>query len=150
LSSILEDHIRTVAGHFAGQVYAWDVVNEAFAGNGTLSNTIWYNTPGIGREGTGFIEQALRWAHEADPKALLFYNDFSAEGVNAKSDAIYAMAKDFKARGVPLDGIGFQMHLTTSNTPLSSMETNIRRFADLGMYVQFTELDVRLPVDSSG
>ena len=73
LSAILQDHIKTVVGHYAGQVYAWDVVNEAFEPDGSLRKTIW------SRDGTGYIEQALRWAHAADPKALLFYNDFNAE-----------------------------------------------------------------------
>ena len=112
LSSILADHIYTVMKHFAGQVYAWDVVNEAFNDDGSLRGTLWSNAPGIGREGTAYIEQALRWAHAADPKALLFYNDFGAEPVNAKSDAIYRMARDFLSRGVPLNGIGLQMHLS--------------------------------------
>ena len=150
LSTVLHDHIRTVVGHYANQIYAWDVVNEAFNDDGTLRSTIWYNQPGIGLSGTGYIEQAFRWAREADPSALLFYNDFAADTQNPKSDAIYAMAQDFKARGVPLDGIGFQMHLTLSPGSLASMEANLRRFTGLGLQVQITELDVRLPVDASG
>lgn len=150
LSAILQDHITTVMGHYAGQVYAWDVVNEAFNDDGTLRSTIWSNTPGIGLTGTGYIEQALRWARAADPKALLFYNDYNGETVNSKSDAIYKMAQDFLARGVPLDGVGFQMHLTANPGSLTSMTQNLQRFADLGLQVQITEFDVRLPVDSSG
>ncbi|MBS1856043.1 MAG: endo-1,4-beta-xylanase [Acidobacteria bacterium] len=150
MAAILQDHIRTVVGRYAGRVYAWDVVNEAFNNDGTLRGTLWYDTPGIGLSGTGYIEQALRWTRDADPGAKLFYNDYSAEGSNTKSDAIYAMARDFKARGVPLDGIGLQMHFTTSTPSLASMEANIRRLTDLGLEVQITELDVRLPVDASG
>lgn len=150
LSSILQDHINTVVGRYAGQVYAWDVVNEAFNDNGTLRSTIWSDTPGIGLAGTAYIEQAFRWAHAADARALLFYNDYSAEGINSKSDAIYKMAQDFKSRGVPIDGIGLQMHFTTNTGSLSNVEANIRRITDLGLQVQITELDVRLPVDSSG
>jgi len=150
LSEILQNHIKTEVSHFAGQVYAWDVVNESFNGDGSLRSEIWYDTPGIGLTGTGYIEQAFRWAHEADPKALLFYNDFSAEGTNAKSDAIYNMVKDFKSRGVPIDGVGLQMHWTTATSTISSMRANIQRLVDLGVQVQITELDVRLPVDSSG
>jgi endo-1,4-beta-xylanase len=150
LSGILQNHINTVVGHYAGQVYAWDVVNEAFNDNGTLRSTIWSDSPGIGLAGTAYIQQALRWAHAADPKALLFYNDYGAEPVNAKSDAIFNMAQDFKARGVPIDGIGMQMHFTTSTGPLSSIESNIKRITGLGLQVHITELDVRLPVDSSG
>jgi endo-1,4-beta-xylanase len=150
LAEILHDHIKTVVGHYAGQVYAWDVVNEAFNADGTLRRTIWHDNPGIGLEGTRYIEQALRWAHEADPKALLFYNDYGAEGLNAKSDAIYAMVKDFKARGVAVDGVGLQMHFTTHVPPIAAIESNMRRLADLGLQVQITELDVRVPVDESG
>lgn len=150
LSSILQNHINTVVGHYAGQVYAWDVVNEAFNDNGTLRSTIWSDSPGIGLAGTAYIEQAFRWAHAADPKALLFYNDYSAEGINAKSNAILAMAQDFKSRGVPIDGIGMQMHFTTNPGSLPNIESNIKRLTGLGLQVQITELDIRLPVDSSG
>jgi endo-1,4-beta-xylanase len=150
LANALHDHIATVVGRYAGKLYAWDVVNEAFNDNGTIRSTMWSETPGIGFAGTAYIEQALRWAHDADPQALLFYNDYSAEGVNAKSDAIYKMAQDFKARGVPLDGIGMQMHFTTNTPSMASIETNMRRLADLGLQIHITELDVRLPVDASG
>lgn len=150
LFTILQSHIATVVGHYAGQVYAWDVVNEAFNDDGTMRSTIWYDSPGIGLTGTAYIEQALRWAHAADPQALLFYNDYGAEASNTKSDAIYKMAQDFKSRGVPLHGIGLQMHLTTNPGSISSMQANIQRLTALGLQVQITELDVRLPADSSG
>lgn len=150
LSTILQDHIRRVVGHYAGEVYAWDVVNEAFREDGSLRPTIWFNAPGIGPQGTGYIEQAFRWAREADPRALLFYNDYSAEDTNTKSDAIYQMVRDFKTRGVPIDGVGMQMHLTTKVAPLAGMEANMRRLIGLGLEIQITELDVRLPVDSAG
>jgi endo-1,4-beta-xylanase len=152
LSSILHDHITTVMKHYSGKVWAWDVVNEAFDGNPPkLRSTIWYDAPGIGfaTEKTKYIEQALRWAHEADPKALLFYNDYNAETVNAKSDAIYAMAQDFKKRGVPLDGIGLQMHVGLK-TNLSTLGDNIERLTALGFEVHITELDVAIPVNPDG
>ena len=148
LSEILHSHIQTVVGRYAGGIYAWDVVNEAFMGDGSLRKTIWSNSPGIGQGDTAYIEQAFRWAHTADPKALLFYNDYDAEPINPKSNAIYRMAKDFKRRGVPIDGIGLQMHLTTGAGPMKSINANIRRLTELGLQVQYTELDVRLPLDS--
>ena len=151
LSAILLGHINTVVGRYAGELYAWDVVNEAFNdGDGTLRSTIWSDSPGIGLPGTAYIEQAFNWAHAADPQARLFYNDYSAEGINAKSDAIYKMAQDFTARGVPIHGVGLEMHFTTGNSSLSGIESNIQRLIALGLEVQITELDVRLPVDSSG
>jgi GH35 family endo-1,4-beta-xylanase len=140
-------------GHYAGKVYAWDVVNEAFNDDGTMRSTLWYDQPGIGFAGLGtkYIEQALNWARAADPNAKLFYNDYNSEPMDAKSDAIYAMAQDFKNRGVPLDGVGFQFHvdLTFDNpTTLASVASNFQRFAALGLDAHITELDIRLS-DSS-
>ncbi|MEO5926815.1 MAG: endo-1,4-beta-xylanase [Bryobacteraceae bacterium] len=148
LSGLLQDHINNVVGHYAGKVYAWDVVNEAFNDDGTLRATIWSTQPGIGLTGTGYIEQAFRWARAADPNALLFYNDYSIETVGAKSNAVFQMVQDFKARGVPIDGIGLQTHLSVgfNSGAITSLENNIKRFADLGLQVHITELDVRLPV----
>ena len=111
LSERLRQHIVAEMKHYAGQVLAWDVVNEALDENGQVKNSIWYNQPGIGLsgKGTAYIEQAFRWAHKAEPQALLFYNEAEGEGMNRKSDAIYAMVKDFRQRGVPIDGVGLQM-----------------------------------------
>jgi endo-1,4-beta-xylanase len=129
------------------------VVNEAFNDDGSMRDTIWYDQPGIGFAGTGtkYIEQVLNWAHAADPSAKLFYNDYNAEPVDAKSDAIYAMAQDFRTLGVPLDGIGFQLHIDlTFDNPatLASLTSNLQRFAALGLDLHITELDIRLQ-DSS-
>jgi endo-1,4-beta-xylanase len=153
LSTILQDHITTVMQHYAGKVYAWDVVNEAFNDDGTIRDNIWYDQPGIGFAGMGTqtIEQSLNWAHAADPAAKLFYNDYNDETMNPKSDAIYAMAQDFKTRGVPLDGIGFQFHVDLSfddPNALASVASNFQRFAALGLELHITELDIRLQ-DSS-
>jgi endo-1,4-beta-xylanase len=151
LATILQKHIRTVMGRYASKVYAWDVVNEAINDDGSMRHTIWYDQPGIGAgEGTKYIEQALRWAREADPNAKLFYNDYDAEVINKKSHAIYAMAKDFKKRGVPLDGVGFQTHITLKfDDPekLKSYAKNLERFAKLGLDLHITELDIRLGDD---
>ena len=110
LSDLLQEHITTEMKHYAVQVFAWDVVNEALDENGEAKNSIWYDQPGIvlAGKGTAYVEQAFRWAHDADPKALLFYNEAEGEGMNRKSDAIYAMGRDFKQRGVPIDGVGLQ------------------------------------------
>lgn len=111
LWQILEKHIKSVVGHYRGKIFAWDVVNEAFdeLQPGKLRSTIWRDQPGIGLAGNGssYIERCFRWAHEADPQALLFYNEAGAEVVNPKSDAIYAMVRDFRQRGIPIDGVGF-------------------------------------------
>lgn len=155
LSRLLHDHISRVMKHYADQVFAWDVVNEALDENGNLHDSIWYNHPGIGfaANGTAYIEEAFRWARKADPHALLFYNEAEGETLNHKSDAIYAMVKDFKERGVPIDGVGLQMHISSdidveSITP--TITANIARLSALGVQVHITELDVSLPVNSSG
>jgi endo-1,4-beta-xylanase len=150
LSKIVHEHIAHVVGHYKGKLYAWDVVNEPFNENGSMRTSVWYNAPGIGfsGQGTRTIEQALRWAHEGDPNAKLFVNEYGADVINPKSDAVYAMAKDFVQRGVPLSGIGFELHINpwfVDPAALDSMAKNLKRLADLGLEVQFTEVDVRLP-----
>ena len=96
------------------------------------------------------MEQVFQWAHAADPAALLFYNDAEGEAVNPKSDAIYAMVKDFKRRGIPIDGVGLQMHLFDLNPDLASIDANIARFTALGIQVHITEMDVALPTAPDG
>ena len=152
LNAMLHEHIAKVVGHYRGQVFAWDVVNEALDDNGKLRDSIWYNRPGIGfaGQGTAYIKQAFRWAHEADPQALLFYNDGGAEEMNRKSDAVYAMVKDFKRRGVPIDGVGLQMHIVDLAVNADSVAANIARLVKLGVQVHITELDVAVPVDAAG
>ena len=162
LYTILQNHINTVVTHYKGQVFAWDVVNEAFndGDSGTLRDSIWYDQPGIGLTGTGYIEQALRWAHAADPNALLFYNDYSIEdqdcsggvssGPGAKFPAVYAMLADFVARGVPINGLGFQMHIDTSGCPTSAVLANhFQQITALGLAVHITEMDVKIPDTSA-
>jgi endo-1,4-beta-xylanase len=152
LSTLLREHIMTVVKHYAGQVFAWDVVNEALNETGEVKDSIWYNQPGIGLsgKGTAYVEQAFRWAHEADPRALLFYNEAGGEGMNQKSDAIYAMVKDFKKRGVPIDGVGLQLHISRLDYDTTAVASNIARLTALGLQVHITELDVSLPVGSDG
>jgi len=152
LATVLQGHIHTVMTHYASKVYAWDVVNEAFNDDGTMRHTLWYDQPGIiAGKGTEYIERVFRWAHQADPDAKLFYNDYDAEAINRKSEAIYKMAKDFKKRGVPLDGIGFQTHVSLKfdhSAKLASFAKNMDRFAKLGLEIHLTEIDIRL-TDSS-
>lgn len=152
LAQLLKEHIATEMKRYAGQVFAWDVVNEALDENGHPRDSIWYNQPGVGLagQGTAYIEQAFRWAHEADPKALLFYNDAEAEGLNRKSDAVFAMVKDFKQRSVPIDGVGLQMHISRLDFDTTNVAANIKRLTRLGVQVHITELDVSLPIDPSG
>ena len=148
LSHLLREHIAMVMKHYAGQVFAWDVVNEAFDENGKLKNSVWYNQPGITltADESSYVEQAFRWARAADSRALLFYNENGAEGLNRKADAVYAMVKDFKRRGVPIDGVGLQMHISQLDFDAAPVAANIARLVALGVQVHITELDVSLPV----
>ena len=149
---LLEEHIKTEMKHYSGQVFAWDVVNEALDEKGDVKDSPWYNQPGIGlaEKGTAYVEQAFRWAREADAKALLFYNETGGEGLSRKSDAVYAMLKDFKRHGVPIDGVGLQMHISHLDYDTDAVAKNIERLTKLGLQVHITELDVSLPVDSQG
>ena len=152
LSRLLHEHINRVMKHYVGKVFAWDVVNEALDENGNVRDSLWYNQPGIGlsRQGTAYIEQVFRWAHKADPKALLFYNEAEGEAQNRKSDAIYVMVKNFKQRGVPIHGVGLQMHIPRLDADIPAIAANIARITALDVQVHITELDVSLPLDSSG
>jgi endo-1,4-beta-xylanase len=136
LRSATRNHINQVMGHWKGQIYAWDVVNEAFLGDGTRRQSVFQQ-----KLGDSYIEEAFRAARAADPNTKLCYNDFNTDGVNTKSTAIYNMVRDFRNRGVPIDCVGFQSHLS-SNSSLSTYQANLQRFADLGVEVQITELDV--------
>jgi len=155
LYTLLETYISTVAGHFQGKVFAWDVVNEALADDGSgLRDSIWYDQPGIGLTGPGYIDQAFRWAHAADPQALLFYNDYNVEdGINnPKSDQMFSLVQGMLQRGVPINGVGLQLHITTDPgyVTTAGLAENIARLTTLGLQVHFTELDVRVPVDARG
>jgi endo-1,4-beta-xylanase len=146
LRPVLRQHILTEAGHFRGRIWAWDVVNEAFNEDGTLRDTLWLRVLG-----PSYIADAFRWAHQADPKAILFYNDFNIEGVNAKSDAVFALLTQLRAQGVPVQAVGAQGHLDTQFPIPGDILQNLRRFAAAGMDSAITEADVRsvLPVDAT-
>ncbi|KAF5334746.1 hypothetical protein D9611_012968 [Ephemerocybe angulata] len=136
LTSIIEDHCSKIVGHYKGDI--WDIVNEAFEDDGTFRKTVFYNTLG-----TEYFEIALRVAHKADPKTKLYINDYNVEGLNAKSDGYYNLIKALKAKKVPIDGLGVQGHLIVGRVPTTIRE-NFQRFADLGVDIAVTELDIRM------
>jgi endo-1,4-beta-xylanase len=143
--ALLQEHITTVMSHFRGRIVAWDVVNEALNDDGSLRSTFW-----LANVGADYIDEAFRAARLADPQALLFYNDYNIEGINAKSDSVYALVRGMQQRGVPIDGVGFQGHFQAGNLPSKqALATNIARFAALGLKVHFTELDIRLQQPST-
>jgi endo-1,4-beta-xylanase len=141
LREAMRRHIKTLAGHWRGQIAQWDVVNEAIAdGNeGKLRDSPFL------RLGEHYLDEAFTMAHEADPDALLFYNDYEIEAGegNAKSDAAYRLCARLKEAGVPIHGVGMQMHVDPRYWPSAEqIQRNVERFAALGLFVEFTELDV--------
>ncbi len=144
LIAILRDHIHTVVGRYRGQILAWDVVNEAFESDGSLRDTLWLR--GIGPE---YIEMAFGWAHQADPNALLFLNDFGAEGLGAKSDAVYQLLARLRSQGVPVHGVGLQMHLEAGKVSVDQIKQNMQRLAALGLETHITEMDVRVALPAT-
>jgi endo-1,4-beta-xylanase len=149
LAGLLKQHIFTEAGRFKGKIWQWDVANEFFTDanpSGINPNDFW-----VSNLGPDIIPQAFRWAHQADPHALLFYNDYNIageDGSNAKSDAVFAWVKQMLAQGVPIHGVGDQGHLDTQfGFSGSRMQQDLERYASLGLKVAITEADVRTNVD---
>jgi endo-1,4-beta-xylanase len=139
LAQIMRRHIVDEASHFRGKIDEWDVVNEPFNEDGTPRDTIWRRTLG-----PDYIAQALRLAHNADPNAKLYLNDFNLESIGPKSNAMYELVRELKARHVPIHGVGFQGHLGIQFGFPGTLAANLQRFADLGVDVAITEADVRM------
>jgi len=141
LTTVMHNHINGVMAHYKGKIYAWDVVNEAFAdGSSGLRSSIW--TQKLGNN-TGWIEDAFRTARAADPAAKLCYNDYNTDDWNAaKTQGVFNMVRDFKARGVPIDCVGFQSHFNSASPVPSNYQTTLANFAALGVDIQITELDI--------
>lgn len=138
--ALLEAHITNLVGRYAGRILAWDVVNEPLDDQGQLRQNFWFQA--IGPE---YILLAFQWAHAADPDAQLFLNESYAEGMNEKSQGVYALVKGLLEKGAPVHGVGMQMHLRLENPPSSEdVAQNMQRLAELGLRVHITELDVRL------
>ncbi|WP_443938733.1 endo-1,4-beta-xylanase [Pedobacter sp. MW01-1-1] len=141
----LEKHITTVVSRYKGKVYAWDVVNEVIADDATFyRKTKWYEIAG-----DEFIEKAFEYAHKADPKALLFYNDYNTE-IPAKREKIAQMLKNLLAKGVPIHGIGLQGHWSINNPSAEELDKSIQLFSSLGLQIQITELDVSVYAGRQG
>jgi endo-1,4-beta-xylanase len=151
LRALLHKHITDEVTHFRGRIWQWDVANEFFTDStpSTLNpNDFW-----IAHLGAGVIADAFRWAHAADPHALLFYNDYNIggeDGTNAKSDAAYAFVQSLVAQHVPIDGVGDQGHLDTQyGFDPARLTADLRRYASLGLKVAITEADVRTFVNDA-
>ncbi|MDI6100403.1 endo-1,4-beta-xylanase [Actinoplanes sp. NEAU-A12] len=137
LRTAMIDHINGVMGHYRGKLYAWDVVNEAFAENGSRRSSNLQST------GNDWIEAAFRAARAADPGVQLCYNDYNIENrTYGKTQGVYHMIKDFKARGVPIDCVGLQTHFTGGSSLPGNFQQTLSSFAALGVDVALTEVDV--------
>jgi endo-1,4-beta-xylanase len=150
LRALLHKHITDEVTHFRGRIWQWDVANEFFTDSNP--STINPNNFWVSHLGTGVIADAFRWAHAADPHALLFYNDYNIageDGSNAKSDAAYAFVRQLLADRVPVSGVGDQGHLDLQFGFPTKMRQDLQRFADLGVKVAVTEADVRTFVDNA-
>ena len=142
----LENHITEVVRRYKGNIYAWDVVNEVIDDNDSVfyRNTAWYKIAG-----EDFISKAFEYAHAADPKAILFYNDYNTENPK-KRDKIFQMLKKMKAEGIPIHGVGLQGHWSISHPSPEEIEKSIQLFSSLGLQVQITELDVSVYAGRQG
>jgi GH35 family endo-1,4-beta-xylanase len=143
--AIMRDHIMTVVGRYRGRILAWDVVNEAIAdGTGQLrTDSFWFQ-----RIGPEYVAMAFQFAHEADPDAILYYNDFEAEGSGTKSDGVFSLVSGLVNQGAPIGGVGWQMHKINPFRITTANQTNARRLGALGLEISITEMDVRIQLPS--
>jgi endo-1,4-beta-xylanase len=142
LLELVHQHIKTVVGRYKGKVAEWTVVNEPFTrAVHTYGLDDWWGDHLGG--GTSYIDKAFVWAHEADPHAKLILNDFNNEVAGPIANAQYTYMKSARARGIPIDGIGMQMHLDASRPPSqAAMVANMKRFGGIGYQVYITEFDI--------
>lgn len=132
----MKDHIATVVGRYKGKVKGWDVVNEALSDSGRLKVTKWTQTIG-----DDYIAKAFEYAHEADPNAELYYNDYTLEYA-AKREGVVRLVKDLQSKGIRIDGVGIQGHWNTREPSIKELEMFIDAVGALGVKVMVTELDV--------
>jgi endo-1,4-beta-xylanase len=136
----LAEHVETLVGRYRARIASWDVVNEAMGDDGRLRRSVFHRALG-----PGYLATAFRLAHAADPSARLYYNDYGAEAGGAKSDAVFALVRRLVEEGVPIHGVGLQMHLRATRPPATAaIRANVARFAALGLEVRISEMDVRV------
>jgi endo-1,4-beta-xylanase len=149
LRDLLCDYIHTIVGRYRGRVAQWDVVNEAVrdpeadgATPGLREESIWHRALG-----PDYLRDAFQWAHDADPAARLYYNDYEIEATGPKSDSVYELLQSLLVDGAPVHGIGFQGHFLNGWRAADTHRANIRRFVDLGLEWAITEADIRMQLD---
>lgn len=134
---LMQTYINTVVAHFKGDIVGWDVVNEAFNEDGTLRNNIWFQNMG-----SSYIEKAFLYAQEADPNALLFYNDYNLESNPNKRNSVIRLFDNLRKRGVKIDGIGLQSHISIAQPDIAEIATALQQFADHKYKIHISELDI--------
>ncbi|KAI8812222.1 endo-1,4-beta-xylanase precursor [Cladochytrium replicatum] len=143
LTAAMKNHIANVAGHFKGQLVHWDVVNEIFNEDGSLRSS-----PFSRSIGEAFVAIAFQAARAADPNAKLFINDYNLDYTGAKANAVINIVRKLRGQGIPIDGIGSQAHLVVGQIS-SSFGSVLQSFANLGVLVALTELDIRTTTPAS-
>ncbi|KAH6695483.1 glycoside hydrolase superfamily [Plectosphaerella plurivora] len=147
LIDVMRDHIFAVAGHFRGKCRHWDVVNEALEEDGSWRQSVFYRTIG-----EAYFPLAFKFAAEADPEAKLWYNDYNLEYNGVKTEGTAKLIELVRSYGGRIDGVGLQGHLVSESTPTqgtptpdqSVLDASLRQFTDLGVDVEYTEVDIRL------
>lgn len=137
--AMIAKHSTKIATHFAGRLNSWDVVNEAFEDNGSYRNSLFFQ-----KMGKDYIETAFTAARAGDPDADLYYNDYNLSQSATKIDAVITMVKDFQEREIPIDGIGFQMHIQLDYPSIATIKAHFKKAADTGLKVRISELDIPL------
>ena len=138
LKERMRQHILTVVGRYKGRIKGWDVVNEAFEDNGKYRNSKFFQI--LGKD---FIQYAFQFAHEADPDAELYYNDYNVE-TPAKCDAIVGLVKELKAAGFRIDAVGSQAHMHMNSPTVKAAETSLMKLKDAGVKILITEWDISI------
>ncbi|KAI1370956.1 glycoside hydrolase family 10 protein [Hypoxylon crocopeplum] len=145
LRSVIVEHITHVMGHYKGQCYAWDVVNEALNEDGTYRESVFYNV--LGEE---FLKLAFTTAAEMDPEAKLYYNDYNLESPGLKSEGAIRIVKLLQEAGIRIDGVGMQAHLVAGSAPTLDQQIAVMQsYGALGVEVALTELDVRVEMPAN-
>ena len=143
LRDLMVAHIKTEAGRYKGEIYAWDVVNEPFANDGEWRKSIWWEAMG-----PDYVAIALQAARAADPDAKLYINDYGVETAGPKMSALHDLVASLKRDGVPIDGVGLQSHFVSGSAP-ADLAAVMADFAALGVDVAVTELDLRILLPAS-
>jgi endo-1,4-beta-xylanase len=133
--SLLKSHIQTVVSHYKGKIAGWDVVNESFLDDGSLRPSLWADHI------PDYIAKSFQWAHESDPSAILFYNDYGQDGKPKKMQAILDLVMDLKRRGIPIHGLGLQMHINV-DSKRNELQEVLDKSVKTGLKIHLSELDI--------